>query len=74
LKHDFNLYLENIFCTWACHVCEVRMNKSFRKLSFNQLTYEVCCTDGYIDIKSLKRNKRVSTDFTVMFWFRVTQF
>lgn len=47
--------------------------KLFRKLSFNQFTYEVCCTDGYID-KCFKRNKCVSADFTVMFWFRVTQF
>lgn len=63
-----------IFCTRAYHVCEVRMNKLFRKLRFIQLTYEVCCTDGYIGIKSLERNKCVSTDLTVMFWFKVTQF
>ena len=48
------------------------MHKLFRKLSFNQLTYGVCCTDEYIDIKSLKRIKCVSTYSTVMFWFRVT--
>jgi len=53
-------------------VCEVRTNTLFRKLRFNHLTYEVCCTEGYIDIKSLERNKCVSTDFTVMFWFKVT--
>lgn len=63
-----------ISCTWACHVCEVRMNKLFRKLRFNHFTSEICCTYGHIYIKSLKRNKCVSTDFTVMFWFRVTQF
>jgi len=50
------------------------MKKLLRKLRFNLLTYEVCCTDGYIDIKILERNKCVSTDFTVMFWFMVTQF
>jgi len=64
----------NIFCTREYHVCEVRMKKLLRKLRFNLLTYEVCCTDGYIDIKILERNKCVSTDFTVMFWFMVTQF
>jgi len=50
------------------------MNKLFRKLRFNHFTSEICCTYGHIYIKSLKRNKCVSTDFTVMFWFRVTQF
>jgi len=48
------------------------MNKLCRKLRFNHSTYEVCCTNGYIDIKSLERNKCVFTDFTVMFWFKVT--